>query len=466
MNKIIAFAFLWPCILHSQISFIKYAVTNQYITFVSRPLEISNGNFVASAVIAANNIYTNNIYLFTQCGDQLATLTVSSPEENTVINNFVEMDNGDILANGYTNDSTSHSIYLVLDNQTLAVKKTKRTFEHSYNIIESNRIENGLISQAGSSGNNILFTQMNMDLARNIHLYRDLEDPLTGYSYSDFLNFTGDRLYWMETIDDNQSGQRYDLLRCLDTKLREKYIIGGLNDVFYTIINSNVGCFPNDTLLVGIEEINNNDHTKHSFIRQYYKGNVIYEKEVQDFDPILRFSTSVVDNGILKCVFYDGQVAWFNSFGERIFYTDQIRALVDAGDMVGAIITHDGGLFSFTPSVRTVGGVMEYAIKLVKTSSDFRISDTPAPECIVGTEEVMQDVNIQLFPNPSKGFIHIESEEEIKQYNIYNNSSQLLLSGKVIGKSFDISYNLSPGFYVIQMETTAGWMVRKFLVLE
>ncbi|MEP6795821.1 MAG: T9SS type A sorting domain-containing protein [Saprospiraceae bacterium] len=466
MNKIITLIFLWPFFLHAQISFIKYAVTNQYIIYVSRPLELSNGNFVASAVIAANNLYTNNIYLFTPCGEQLATLTVSSPEETTVINNFVEMDNGDILANGYTNDSTSHSIYVVLDHQTLDVKKSKRTFEQSYNIIESNRIENGIIYQAGSSGNNILYTQLNSNLARNIHLYRDLEDPLTGYSYSDFINFTGDRLYWLETIDDNQTGQRYDQLRCLDTKLQDKYTIGGLNNVFYTNINSNVGCFPSDTLLVGIEEINIVDHTQHSFIRQYFKGHVIYEKEVQDFDPILQFSTSVVNEGILKCVYYDGQVAWFNSFGERIFYSDQLRSLLDEGDMVGAVITHDGGLFAFTPSVTIVGGVMEYALKLVKTTSDYEISDTPSPECFVATEELASDANILLFPNPSKGFIHIESDEVIHQYKICNTSSELILGGKTIGKNFEINSALLPGFYVIQLETSGGWIMKKFLVLE
>ncbi len=105
-------------------------------------------------------------------------------------------------------------------------------------------------------------------------------------------------------------------------------------------------------------------------------------------------------------------------------------------------------------------------IKIVKTTADYQISETPHPKCIVRTDEPLSNSHFILFPNPANGFIHIESKEEIHRYKVFTASSELLMTANPNAKEFTVDLDLVAGAYLIVLESDVGVYSQKFLIVR
>lgn len=85
----------------------------------------------------------------------------------------------------------------------------------------------------------------------------------------------------------------------------------------------------------------------------------------------------------------------------------------------------------------------------------------------VGLNEKIPEFSLNIFPNPSKDFIRIESTEEIKFISLYNSYGKLMLQKKVDERQVEITVRDYPaGVYMIRVETGKEMISRKVLVMH
>ncbi len=351
MSKFLCVIFLFPALCYGQFSFIQKHLAYDQVQRISPPLELPNGNFACSAVVYHNEKWVNVIYLFSKCGELVTTLPISTSEEYMVISDLMIYDSQSFLATGWSYDSTSHTIHLVLDNQTLDIHQDKRFFD--YGLLDAgNSVQlNGKIYQSGVVAYSVVSTVMNLSLNRNLHLYKNYEDlPEASFESAFFINSFPNRIYTFERYENLQTNRTYEVIRCQDQKLRTLFEIGGHADTTYNTLQSNVGFLENDTLLVAMEERNLAGQIIHKYIHKYYKDSIVWQREVEDFTGFSTYTTCELDSGILKCVSPNGTVAWFDRQGEEIFFTDHLPTVLGGESMLGAILTNDGGWFTCQPT--------------------------------------------------------------------------------------------------------------------
>jgi hypothetical protein len=468
MNRFIGFLLLlFPLLASGQISFVKRHLAYDGVQRISKPLELANGYFVCSAIVSHNNMWVNVIYLFSECGELVTTLPISLPEEYLVISDLMNYNSESFLATGYSSDSTFHTINLVLDNQTLEVLQDKRYFGNGLIDVGNAVQDNGRIYHLGVIGYDVVSNVMNLELQRNLHLYRYYEN-LSEASFNGlfFIAAFPNRLYTLERYKNYKTNQVFDVLRCQDQKLITRYEIGGHFDTIYNKISGTIGFLESDTLLVAIEERSLDGQTLHKYVRKYHKDSILWQREVSDFLGISTYSTCVFDSGTFKCIDGDGTVAWFDRQGEEIFFTDHLPTVLGGASMGGAILTDDGGWFVCTPTYATIEGESRSVLRIIKTNGNYEISETPHPKCIVSTHAPEIDPGIQLFPNPTFNVINIQSERIILKYKLYSSAAVLLKEGNSKTKEFTIELDLPPGLYTIAFEFEDGVTTQKFLVIQ
>ena len=467
MNKLICLILFFPLLASGQISFIKRHLAYDAVQRISNPLELANGNYACSAIVSYNHNWVNVIYLFSECGELLETLPISTSEEYMVISNLMNYDAHSFLATGYSSDSTFHAINIVFDNQTLEVLQDKRFFGGGLIDVGSAVQDNGRIYHLGVLGYDVVSSVMNLKLQRNTHLYRIYEDlPEASFNGLLFIKTLPNRLYTLERYTYFMSNREYDVLRCQDQKLLTRYEIGGHSDTSYNKISGTVGFLENDTLLVAIEERDFLGQLKHKYIRKYFKEFIISQKEVSTFTGFSTYNTCVFDSGILKCVDGDGTVAWFDRQGEEILFNSHLPTVLGGANMLRAILTNDGGWFVCSPSYATIEGESRSVLRIIKTTGEYEISEIPPPECITGTNFPEAPQVIQLYPNPAFNEINIKSDHMINKYKVYNNTGQLLKEGVQNSKAFIIQADLLPGSYFIRLEYDEGISTQKFLIIN
>ena len=73
----------------------------------------------------------------------------------------------------------------------------------------------------------------------------------------------------------------------------------------------------------------------------------------------------------------------------------------------------------------------------------------------------LEDVNVEIYPNPAKNYLEIESSEIVNEVQIVD------FTGKVIkiehSQKFSIE-DLSPGLYILNLSTSKGMVIRKLVI--
>jgi hypothetical protein len=462
MNKWLVYLLCLPLLSFGQVSFIKEYPTTQYYTQVAKA-ELGNGNYVCSILIQDNQYLYNRLLLLDRCGELLTDLVISHGNDYMFLNNFIDLDSNTILATGFLSDSLFKMVYLELDNKTLEVKKQVQHIETSLYYLRT-FFENGNLTQVGTDkGYRILSSRLNKNYQRNLHLYRvfDAESfpDLSAFAYFGYSNYS---LYSRETYSNPDiSNYPWNKIRCMDKKLRDRYVIADNTDSTYTTFNSRIIFLGGDTLLL-VANVRKNGTITH-FVRQYWRDSIIYERPLDAQEDFSAYSSCYYKEGKMKCFNADSEIAEFNAHGELIFFDDHFKNVLIHGDIASPIATKDGGFLGARYAWNETQG---HLIRFVKITRDYQILDHPAPGCEVGIEKVSDNREVIIYPNPAKGMIHIQCEDEVLRYQIFTLQAQLVHEGRGHQREFDIELDLYPGSYVIRVQTTKGWQVQKFLILN
>lgn len=77
-------------------------------------------------------------------------------------------------------------------------------------------------------------------------------------------------------------------------------------------------------------------------------------------------------------------------------------------------------------------------------------------------EIILNDLNVNIYPNPVNSTMHILSEQQMKQYSIVDLNGRVMTTGKLKTKEFTLNVeNLPKGFYIVRVELEDGSLATK-----
>ena len=85
-------------------------------------------------------------------------------------------------------------------------------------------------------------------------------------------------------------------------------------------------------------------------------------------------------------------------------------------------------------------------------------------EDCVGVDDVAEEKTLSIYPNPSHGFVKIETEN-IKNVSIFNALGQQIFNSKASGDAFEYNFNGNTGMYLIRVETDKGIETKRVIVI-
>ena len=98
--------------------------------------------------------------------------------------------------------------------------------------------------------------------------------------------------------------------------------------------------------------------------------------------------------------------------------------------------------------------------------TDFQL---PAPDLsatmYIGIEEDLTDISLLVYPNPTKDYISINSNEHIITVDVYNLNGKRIIHKHQATQTLDLS-QMSPGVYILQVETAHKTYSRKIMIYE
>lgn len=119
---------------------------------------------------------------------------------------------------------------------------------------------------------------------------------------------------------------------------------------------------------------------------------------------------------------------------------------------------------SNAPSISCLGSGTYTVIASNQSCSDTLSSNI---SCVISSDKHVESENVNIFPNPAKGNLHINTNtEELKTITIYNITGDLLACYSFSGKQFNLRLDdLSKGSYLIAVQTNSD-IFHKHLIME
>ncbi|QIY90611.1 T9SS type A sorting domain-containing protein [Chryseobacterium gallinarum] len=84
---------------------------------------------------------------------------------------------------------------------------------------------------------------------------------------------------------------------------------------------------------------------------------------------------------------------------------------------------------------------------------------TEAPQSTLGTSSVSKKT-VGIYPNPATDYIHINTQESMKEVNIYSSSGQKVMTSEISRINIQ---SLSPGIYFVEIKTSGQSVIRKIV---
>ncbi len=180
-------------------------------------------------------------------------------------------------------------------------------------------------------------------------------------------------------------------------------------------------------------------------------GNIIWSKS----NPITGIIKPDYSNNFL--VYAEGSIAYLTKYD---FYGNVIGNYNYAPNRIRDLaFTSDGGW--------AMVGVRNDSAYLIKVDCMGNIMN-PVNCNGVGLEIQAGRNNVNVYPNPTKGLINIQSEFELEDIELYEVSGKLISQDKIVGKSqqeYDISF-LPKGIYYLKIGLSHGKNVVQKIVVE
>jgi hypothetical protein len=141
-------------------------------------------------------------------------------------------------------------------------------------------------------------------------------------------------------------------------------------------------------------------------------------------------------------------------------YTDETEGFVD-GDLMTFKVYRNGEVIDATatfdlsmPNTNIFSNVGISAIDGLKLSA-------------TSINEVGSDLNVQLFPNPAKNYVNIQTNFEIKSVKVVNYVGQVVFDRAVDQMEIQINTsNFGSGMYFVQIQSADGTVVTKRLTVN
>ena len=102
---------------------------------------------------------------------------------------------------------------------------------------------------------------------------------------------------------------------------------------------------------------------------------------------------------------------------------------------------------------------------LIVTDNQGCISDTAFYNLTSLNNDLVSDNLLKIYPNPTNGYLFVESEKNINEVLIYNNLGELVLNDNSLNKykSLDLS-KLTKGTYYIKLNINNEIIKRKIIL--
>jgi len=141
-----------------------------------------------------------------------------------------------------------------------------------------------------------------------------------------------------------------------------------------------------------------------------------------------------------------------NTTVESFSYTD----CTTGGEVKFYKIENGGHTWPGAIMIPELGNVTRDIIASNEVWEFFQKYQHPNPLVVSGINDIdQQKSNLKIFPNPSTGFINLESELTLTNIKVFNSLGGIVLSAKDQNNGLDIS-TLNNGFYTISASTKDG----------
>lgn len=190
-------------------------------------------------------------------------------------------------------------------------------------------------------------------------------------------------------------------------------------------------------------------------------GDTFYDPDYPNFIFIVENIDTLNYNGIQRREFIIE--TYYNGIQRREFPIKTFGQM--AAKWIEGIGNFEGLLYSFHTNTAENWGVTRCYIdngELLYSNYTQGGSDCTTP--LMGIENILEDISINLFPNPANKELNISSEKIINSIEIYNSLGQKIYQENIKSKekSIDIS-SISKGVYIIGVSTDKGFVRKKLI---
>lgn len=140
----------------------------------------------------------------------------------------------------------------------------------------------------------------------------------------------------------------------------------------------------------------------------------------------------------------------------------------DGSTSVGPLPTHAylvPGIYTICQTVTDANGCVDTYCDssfLYRLSLNALIVNVTVVSVLTGTEEIVPDVKVFCYPNPSNSLVHVLADDLIKSYRLLDMNGKTVEARDVNDFSFDLSIeNLPDATYIFQIETLKGIQSRR-----
>jgi uncharacterized repeat protein (TIGR01451 family) len=107
-------------------------------------------------------------------------------------------------------------------------------------------------------------------------------------------------------------------------------------------------------------------------------------------------------------------------------------------------------------------------INAISAAIDYQGCPTVITDCVVvvGTEEIEESFNLNIYPNPSNGSFRVETEFETGRLEIFEISGKMIYSSNLNTNNFLVNLPLCSGIYILKVSNINGESTQQKIIIE
>ncbi|MEN8225275.1 MAG: PKD domain-containing protein, partial [Bacteroidota bacterium] len=189
----------------------------------------------------------------------------------------------------------------------------------------------------------------------------------------------------------------------------------------------------------------------------------IYMVEVNDGTQTANGSATVTVNPLPEITLGD----WPELLCNQNVPPVQLTALPEGGTYSGSGVSPEG---LFDPAAADLGwNIITYTYVDALSCENSELDSIYVDDCVGIRENGADEISVNLYPNPSAGYITLESEKEIERIEIINQTGKTVMMKKVDDNSTYLTALRSQGLYFVRIylkneNALPGVVVKEFII--